>query len=314
MPPIEKDPPPTVSVIIPAYNAAGTIAEALESVFAQAFDGAVEIIVTDDGSTDATPAVLASFGERITVLRQPNQGQSTARNAAIERSRGEYLALLDADDIWMPGRLAKTVAALERNPAAVLCFSDYSRMDRGGTVVQWSTMGERFAHPPSMQELLTDWWPMAPTTFTMPRSTWTRCGGFHSKISAFEDLYFFIGARELGEFAYVAEPLARFRTTDSEVAVNKWQPDAFIRLIRERYGSRARGLISKVRNEYASGFAAKALGAMEAGRRAEALRYWCKALHYDPLYAFRTNHIWRAARGRNLRRLVRVLRPRSGGQ
>jgi hypothetical protein len=96
--------------------------------------------------------------------------------------------------------------------------------------------------------------------------------------------------------------------------VNKWKPDIFIRLIRERYGSRARGLVMKIRNEYASGFAANALRAMESGNRAEALRYWLKALHYDPLYPFRTNHIWRAARGRNLRRLARVLRPKSGGQ
>ncbi len=315
MPAIEKSPPPTVSVIIPAYNAAGTIAEALESVFAQAYDCAVEIIVTDDGSTDATAAVLASFGARIGVIRQANQGLPTARNVAIERARGEYIALLDADDVWMPTRLAKTVAALRENPEAVLSFSDYSRMDRGGAVVQWSAVAGRFAHAPSMEELLNDWWPIAPTTVTMRRSTWSGCGGFHRATAiGFEDVYFFILARELGEFTYVAEPLARFRVTDSSRAVNKWKPDMFIKLIRGRYGARARGLIKQVRNEYAAGFAAKALGAMESGQRAEALGYWLKALHYDPLYPVRANHIWRAARGRNLRRLVRVLRPRSGGR
>jgi glycosyltransferase involved in cell wall biosynthesis len=299
-----------VSTIIPVYNGESTIKEALDSVFAQGLDGEIEVIVTNDGSTDSTQSVLDSYGARITVIRQTNQGQPAARNAAIERARGKYIALLDADDVWLPGRLSKTVAALERNPAAVLVFSDYVRMDRSGKPVQLSMVPTHLAHPPSMDEILTHWWPISPTTVTMQRSIWDRCGGFHIEATGFEDLYFFILAREHGEFEYLADPLANFRLSDPDLGPDKWSPDVFIRLIRERYGARAQQLIAKVRNEYASGFAAKALREMARGNRREAVRCWLKVFRYDPLYPFHATHVGRILRRHNLTRLAQFLRPK----
>jgi glycosyltransferase involved in cell wall biosynthesis len=298
-----------VSVIVPAYNAAPTIGKALDSVFAQEFDGQIEVIVTNDGSTDSTKSVLDSYGARITVIRQTNQGQPAARNAAIERARGKYIALLDADDVWLPGRLSKTVAALERNPAAVLAFSDYVRMGRNGKPVHLSTVPTHLAHPPSMDEILTHWWPISPTTVTMHRSIWGRCGGFHIEATGFEDLYFFILAREHGEFEYLADALANFRLSDSDLGPDKWSPDVFIRLIRQRYGARAQKLIADVCNGYASGFAAKALRAMARGNRTEAVRCWLNVFRYDPFYPLHAAHIGRLLRRHNLRRLAQFLRP-----
>jgi glycosyltransferase involved in cell wall biosynthesis len=296
------------SVIVPAYNAAPTIAEALDSVFAQEFDGEVEVIVTNDGSTDSTQSVLNSYGKRITVIAQENQGQPIARNVAIERARGEYLAFLDADDVWLPGRLSKTVATLNRNSAATLVFSDYVRIDRAGELVQTSTVPPDLAHAPSMDEILTHWWPIAPTTVTMRRVVWERCGGFHPEAVGFEDLYLFTLAREDGEFEYIAEPLAKFRLSSPDLGADKWSPNVFISLIRERYGARAKHLLTEVRDEYVGSFAAKALRAMERGDRREAARCWLKVFGYDPLYAFRTESLERLFRRRNLRRLAQVLR------
>lgn len=111
-----------VSTIIPTYNSEATLAQAIDSALAQDFAGQ-EIIVVNDGSTDSTQRVLESYGTRVSVIQQDNRGQPTARNRAIENAAGEYLAFLDSDDVWLPGRLAKTVAALERKPNAALVFS-----------------------------------------------------------------------------------------------------------------------------------------------------------------------------------------------
>lgn len=107
----------TVSVVIPAYNAATFLGEAIESVFAQ--DGpAREVIVVDDGSTDATGAVAASFAE-VRVITQANGGIAAARNTGLREASAPFVAFLDADDIWPAGRLAALHAALTGGVDAV---------------------------------------------------------------------------------------------------------------------------------------------------------------------------------------------------
>jgi glycosyltransferase involved in cell wall biosynthesis len=99
---------PLISIIIPAYNVSTYIGEALDSVFAQDFTGH-ETIVVNDGSTD-TPElerVLEPYRDRITYIKQPNRGISAARNAGLQVARGELIALLDADDAWLPGKLTE---------------------------------------------------------------------------------------------------------------------------------------------------------------------------------------------------------------
>ena len=92
---------PQISVIIPTFNRAWSLARAIDSVLTQTF-APKEIIVVDDGSTDETAQVLAGYGDRIQVLTRPNAGVSSSRNAGICHSTGEWIALLDSDDEWMP--------------------------------------------------------------------------------------------------------------------------------------------------------------------------------------------------------------------
>src|SRR5271165_6953801 len=105
----------TVDVIIPAYNAAKYLPKAIESVISQTFED-WHIVLVDDGSTDDTAAVVAPYRERLgakmSYIRQENRGLPAARNAAIRASSAELLALLDADDIWLPCRLEESVKAL----------------------------------------------------------------------------------------------------------------------------------------------------------------------------------------------------------
>lgn len=117
---LRPGPPPRVSVLVPAYQAAATVGEALESALSQV-PAPYEVVVSDDGSTDGLDAVLAGFGNRVRVVRGPNAGLATARNRAAVAARGELLALLDADDLWLPGRVrALTSAAAARPDLAVL--------------------------------------------------------------------------------------------------------------------------------------------------------------------------------------------------
>lgn len=96
---------PTVSVVIPTFNRAQCVREAIESVLSQSIRPD-EIIVVDDGSTDHTADVLSEFGDTITVVRQPNRGVSEARNAGVRHAKGEWIAFLDSDDVWLRDRMA----------------------------------------------------------------------------------------------------------------------------------------------------------------------------------------------------------------
>jgi glycosyltransferase involved in cell wall biosynthesis len=102
------------SVVIPTYNRAHLLPQALESVFAQE-EKDFEILVVDDGSTDDTEAVLARYEGRVRVLRQKNSGPAAARNLGIENARGDYVAFLDSDDVWFPWTLSNHRSVIERH-------------------------------------------------------------------------------------------------------------------------------------------------------------------------------------------------------
>ncbi|WP_026839415.1 glycosyltransferase family 2 protein [Gillisia sp. JM1] len=118
-----------VSIIIPTYNRAEFVKEALQSVIEQDYPGLIEIIVSDDGSTDETLSVASSFGNKVKILRKPedckSQGASGARNRGILRSTQPYICFLDSDDFYLPGHLHKMILAIETDPGLdfALCNS-----------------------------------------------------------------------------------------------------------------------------------------------------------------------------------------------
>ncbi len=124
---------PLVSVIIPTYNRDWIVAEAIDSVLAQDFSD-YELIVVDDGSNDGTPKILAAYGDRITVLRQPNRGVSAARNRGIAAAAGHLMAFLDSDDLWLPQKLSTQVNFFAEHPEAVICQTE-ERWIRNGVRV-----------------------------------------------------------------------------------------------------------------------------------------------------------------------------------
>lgn len=128
---------PLVTVLIPAYNAEQTIRRAIDSALAQDYP-AIEIVVVDDGSMDATSEVVAAYRQsEIRLLPLPsNRGEGGALNEGIAIARGEYIAFLDADDEWLPQKLTRQIAALQRNPNAIMATCGCRFVDASGNLVE----------------------------------------------------------------------------------------------------------------------------------------------------------------------------------
>ncbi len=133
---------PCFSVIIPAYNAAATLARALDSVLAQTW-AAHEIIVVDDGSSDATAAVAAAYGDKVRYLYQVNAGVSAARNAGARAASGNWLAFLDADDWYYPNRLKWHGDWIMRDATLDFLTGDYEYRDPAGALLGTSMVSKR---------------------------------------------------------------------------------------------------------------------------------------------------------------------------
>jgi glycosyltransferase involved in cell wall biosynthesis len=290
----------TVSVIIPVFNGAATVGAALLSALDQRFDGEVDIIVVDDGSTDDTPAVLEPYSSNITVVRQSNRGLAAARNVGAARSRAAYLAFLDADDIWMEDKLARVIGRLETNQTSVLAYSDIIPVSMPGAPAGESPLTRDLAHAPSMEELLRRWWPILPSTVVMRRSAFQTCGGFCEQFRrAYEDVDMWLRARELGGFEFIDAPLVQYHVTPVHERMERYEADyAILRArLRERYGSGCRELLRASSRAYASSLGYRGLVAMHSGDRIAARRFFGRALRYGP------------ANARNVLRWFRTLLP-----
>ena len=114
---------PLVSVIIPTFDRAAWLGEAIASILAQTYPH-LELLVVDDGSHDATPEMVQAFGPVLTYIRQARAGVSAARNRGVAASRGALVAFLDSDDMWLPGKVAAQVALLQQQPQVHACYTD----------------------------------------------------------------------------------------------------------------------------------------------------------------------------------------------
>ena len=124
---------PAVSVIIPTYNRANFITEAIVSVLAQDYPD-MEIVVIDDGSDDDTEVILRPYKNKIRYLYQDNKGLGEARNRGIKEAHGKYIALLDSDDLWLPDKLHLQIACMEAKPEVELCCTNFHQFNDEGII------------------------------------------------------------------------------------------------------------------------------------------------------------------------------------
>ncbi|MBW2676630.1 MAG: glycosyltransferase [Deltaproteobacteria bacterium] len=173
---------PLVSVIIPTYNRGWVLRETIESVLAQNY-GNVELIVVDDGSTDDTPGILAAFN-RVTALHQSNRGVSAARNSGVAHARGQFIAFLDSDDLWMPEKLSVQLDFFQNNPKAMICQTQEIWMRNGRRV----NSGKRHQKPSGMFfERSLELCLVSPSAVMMRKKFFTGMGGFDEQLLACED-------------------------------------------------------------------------------------------------------------------------------
>lgn len=123
----------TASIVVPAFNVAATLSQTLNSLLAQTFDD-FEIVVVDDGSTDATPKILNRYAvdPRVRVLSQRNRGLAGARNTGIDAARGSFIGFCDADDLWEPGKLEAHIKHLQANTDVGISYSGSALIDDCG--------------------------------------------------------------------------------------------------------------------------------------------------------------------------------------
>ena len=206
---------PRVSVIIPTYNRADLIGEAIESALNQTFDD-LEIIIVDDGSTDSTKEVVRRFDGPIKYIYQENRGRSCARNKGFEISSGDYICFLDSDDVLNPRMLERQVSLLDSNSDLGFVYSDYQFINRAGEILPKPKIYR--AHPPRrgrIFRLLIYFDFIFPSTVLARRDCINKAGLFDRSLAAAEDLDWLLRMTSLYETDYVPEHLCLVRKHDS---------------------------------------------------------------------------------------------------
>ena len=199
-----------VSVIIPNYNYAYYVGEAIQSALEQTYQN-IEIIVVNNGSTDNSMEVLRSFGNKIVVVDQTNLGQSGARNAGLTRSTGELIAFLDADDLWEPTKLEKQIGLLQ--PDTQLIYTGLSRFDSQSGLTLSSDLPtfrgvciSRFIENPGIAVVLG-----GESSALFTRELLSKVGEFDTALNISAGWDFFRRCSLFTNFNYVPEVLARYR-------------------------------------------------------------------------------------------------------
>jgi glycosyltransferase involved in cell wall biosynthesis len=295
---------PEVSVVIPTYNTAHYLGEAIDSVLIQSFRD-IDILVIDDGSTDETEALMCRYGPPVRYIRQPNGGVAAARNRGIAEARGRYVAFLDADDVWQPQKLERQLAALAKQHSnARICYTAFIAVttdliplgkhpsQRSGTVLEdLLTLGNVVG---------------TPSTVLVERTLMTEEGGFDPALSQCADWDLWVRLAAVTDFAYVDEPLVGYRQHGNNMSRNAplLEQDS-VRVLEKGFAMpqlpaslRARRALAFARN-----YMVLAGSYFHAGRYRDFLRCATRAIELDArqlgyLFAFPVRRLLRRLRAR----------------
>ncbi len=208
---------PLISVIVPAYKTRATIGETLDSVLAQTFED-YEIVVVDDGSPDDVVEFVAGQYPMVRLVRQENRGLAGARNAGIREARGEWVAFLDSDDVWLPDKLERQVELLR--PGTDVVYSDCWFWRDGERTERWSRQ-HGAAEGQIGHDLVTRRVMLPVLTVVVRRSVVLAAGGFDESLREVEDYDLWLRLAMAGaRFGYVAEPTALYRLSAGQMSSN----------------------------------------------------------------------------------------------
>jgi glycosyltransferase involved in cell wall biosynthesis len=283
-------------VVVPTYNAAGTLLDTIGSVLRQTFRD-FELIVIDDGSTDDTRRVAQAVRDpRVAVFTYPNGGLAAARNRGIDRSRGQFVSFIDADDLWTPDKLARQLEALRRHPEAALAYSWTAFIDRQGRFL--------FAKEPSRcegdvhAELLRSCFVASGSNIMVRRSCIDVVGGFDTALAAAQDWDFCLRVATRSRFVVVPRYQILYRVWEGAMSANAERCEQACLAICERAystvgdvtGRRRRESLSNVKQYVAFLYLTRHTG---GDARAKAGRRLLESIHLYPptLFTRKTAHL-----------------------
>lgn len=225
-----KDSIPTkISVVIPTYNAARYLGAAIDSVLAQGRDD-VEIIVVDDGSSDDTTAIVQAYTGQIVYIEQENQGVAGARNTGIAAATGQYIAFLDADDLYYPGALDRLARYLDEHPDSGLVCADIMAFDEDGDRGLISITNGKPKYPSNFR-WEADTYNAHTNTVMVRREVFDTVGGFEQQLrNSGEDWMMWVIIARRFNMAYIDEPLARYRLHGENLSMRRDDIDVGNRL------------------------------------------------------------------------------------
>lgn len=276
---------PRVSVIIPVFNRADLISEAIDSVLAQTYRD-FEIIIVDDGSTDNTLRVLSDYKahNNVRVISQRNQGQAIARNTGIQASKGVLIAFLDSDDLWLPEKLQRQVSLFDSIPNLAWCYSDAMCFSgkKNEDLYPFSRCNKPYEGQIAPHLLLRCFIPTL--TVVIQRWVFEEVGFFHKLAAAGEDWDLWLRIAAKYPVRRVSEVLARYRVHEGNISGSQsitLKHKCYVEVI-ERAVAFAPEIYEPLRQK------ALAVRTLEAGRQfliqglmPEARRMFIEAIHYN---------------------------------
>jgi glycosyltransferase involved in cell wall biosynthesis len=272
---------PEVSVVIPAYNAARYLGEAVESVLAQTFED-LEVIVVDDGSTDDTADVAGGFASRVRCVQQPNSGVSAARNRGIAESDSRYVSFLDADDTWLPEKVGRQVEALGGSPDCRFAYTAFFITDstleplevRHGSLV--GTL---------LETLLLHGNVVGASTPLCERELFAEAGDFDPALSQCADWDMWIRVARLTPFVYLDDALVNYRQHGTNMSNDpRLLEEDSLRVLESAFDSEGIGAELAARRREAMGriYMVLAGSYFQAGRYRDFARCAARSISYEP--------------------------------
>lgn len=219
-------PDPLVSVIVPCYNREPYLREALDSALAQTFRD-YEVILADDASTDRSAEIAKEYGDRVRLVALTRHVglPGVVRNMALEQARGRYMAFLDSDDAWYPGKLERQVVFMESHPDLPLCHTYCHVVDASSRVLH--VRHESMLPPtgPCFEQLLTHCF-VSTSTVMVRADVFQAIGGYFSSDPFFrvgEDYECFLRVAQKYAFGLLPEVLGRYRRSDAGMTYGDWR-------------------------------------------------------------------------------------------
>ncbi len=277
---------PKFDIIIPAYNAARYLPISIPSVIAQTYDD-WRILLIDDGSTDNTAEIVAPYidqlGPRIKYIYQPNKGLPAARNTAIRNSSAEYLAILDADDIWLPNRLLETLRHLEKHPEAGLSYSFVELINQAGETIQVCNIANKHAEGHLAPYLYMRSVDLPCPTITFRRECVDKVGLFDETLRATEDRDMWLRIAQQYQVTLVPHVLAQYRMAPGSMSADPERMlKAQLQFINKHYGESGCGWLQR-QVAMSRSYNQRAMALRNRGEKTAALMSSIHALGLYPL-------------------------------